>query len=77
MTSTEPSANVIPSTWTTRRVILATLVVLLVVVGFLLIYRFRAMILIVFCRDRREHGDGPGGRSAAATALARASAVSS
>jgi predicted PurR-regulated permease PerM len=48
MTSTEPSANVLPSTWTTRRVILATVVVLLVAVGFLLLYRFRAMILIVF-----------------------------
>ena len=48
MTSTETSAIVIPSTWTTRRVILATVVVLLVAVGFLLLYRFRAMILIVF-----------------------------
>ena len=48
MTSTEPSANVVPSTWTTRRVILATLVVLVVVVGFLLLYRFRTIILIVF-----------------------------
>jgi predicted PurR-regulated permease PerM len=38
----------IPSTWTTRRVILATLVVLLVVVGFLLLYRFRTIVLIVF-----------------------------
>ena len=48
MTSTEPSANVIPATWTTRRVILATVVVLLVALGFLLLFRFRAMILIVF-----------------------------
>ena len=48
MTSTETSSIVIPSTWTTRRVILATVVVLLVAVGFLLLYRFRAMILIVF-----------------------------
>ena len=48
MTSTEPSANVIPSNWTTRRVILATVVVLLVALGFLLLFRFRAMILIVF-----------------------------
>jgi predicted PurR-regulated permease PerM len=48
MTSTEPSASVIPSTWTTRRVILATLVVLLVVAGFLLLYRFRTIVLIVF-----------------------------
>ena len=47
MTSTEPT-NVIPSTWTTRRVILATVVVLLVALGFLLLFRFRAMILIVF-----------------------------
>ena len=38
----------IPSTWTTRRVILATLVVLLVVAGFLLLYRFRTVVLIVF-----------------------------
>jgi predicted PurR-regulated permease PerM len=48
MTSTEPSANVIPSTWTTRRVILATVVVLVVALGFLLLFRFRTMILIVF-----------------------------
>jgi predicted PurR-regulated permease PerM len=48
MTSTEPSANVIPPNWTTRRVILATVVVLLVALGFLLLFRFRAMILIVF-----------------------------
>src|SRR5512141_1127964 len=48
MTSTEPSANVIPSIWTTRRVILATLVVLLVVIGFLLVYRFRLVVVIVF-----------------------------
>ena len=48
MTSTEPSAAVIPSNWTTRRVILATVVVLLVALGFLLLFRFRAMILIVF-----------------------------
>ena len=48
MTSTESSASVIPSTWTTRRIILATVVVLLVVAGFLLLYRFRTIILIVF-----------------------------
>lgn len=48
MTSTEPAASVIPPTWTTRRVILATLVVLLVVAGFLLLYRFRTIVLIVF-----------------------------
>jgi predicted PurR-regulated permease PerM len=48
MTSPEPSANVIPSNWTTRRVILATLVVLLVAVSFLLLYRFRMVVLIVF-----------------------------
>ena len=34
--------------WTTRQVILGTLVVLLVVIGFLLIYRFRLMAVIVF-----------------------------
>ena len=38
----------IPSTWTTRRVILATVVVLLVAVSFLLLYRFRMVVLIVF-----------------------------
>ena len=48
MTTTEPSASMIPSTWTTRRIILATLVVLLVVIGFLLLYRFRLVVVIVF-----------------------------
>jgi predicted PurR-regulated permease PerM len=48
MTPTEPSASLIPSAWTTRRVILGTLVVLLVAIGFLLVYRFRLVIVIVF-----------------------------
>ena len=48
MTSTEPVTNVIPSTWSTRRVILATVVVLLVAAGFLLLFRFRMVVLIVF-----------------------------
>jgi predicted PurR-regulated permease PerM len=38
----------IPSTWTTRRIILGTLVVLMVVIGFLLFYRFRLVAVIVF-----------------------------
>jgi predicted PurR-regulated permease PerM len=38
----------IPSTWTTRRIILGTLVVLLVVVGFLLLYRFRLVAVTTF-----------------------------
>ncbi len=48
MTSTEPSTSLIPSAWTTRRVILGTLVVLLVAIGFLLVYRFRLTVVIVF-----------------------------
>ncbi len=48
MTMIEPSDEIIPSTWTTRRVILGTLVVLLVVVGFLLLYRFRMVAVIIF-----------------------------
>ncbi len=48
MTTTEQPNSMIPSTWTTRRVILGTLVVLLVVVGFLLLYRFRMVIVIIF-----------------------------
>jgi predicted PurR-regulated permease PerM len=48
MTTTEPPTGMIPSTWTTRRIILGTLVVLLVVVGFLLLYRFRLVAVIVF-----------------------------
>ncbi len=38
----------IPSTWTPRRIILGTLVVLLVIAGFLLLYRFRQVAVIVF-----------------------------
>jgi predicted PurR-regulated permease PerM len=48
MTTPEPPGGTIPSTWTTRRIILGTLVVLLVVVGFLLLYRFRFVAVIVF-----------------------------
>lgn len=48
MTTIEPSDELVPSTWTTRRIILGTLVVLLVVVGFLLLYRFRTVAIIIF-----------------------------
>ena len=48
MTTPEPPGGTIPSTWTTRRIILGTLVVLLVVVGFLLLYRFRFVAVIIF-----------------------------
>src|SRR2546423_3582018 len=48
MTTIEPEIDIIPSAWTTRRVILGTLVVLLVVVGFLLLYRFRMVAVIIF-----------------------------
>jgi predicted PurR-regulated permease PerM len=48
MTTPEPPGGTIPSTWTTRRIILGMLVVLLVVVGFLLLYRFRFVAVIVF-----------------------------
>ncbi|HEY4723125.1 MAG TPA: AI-2E family transporter, partial [Anaerolineae bacterium] len=48
MTSTESPLEVPLSTWTPRRVILGTLVVLLVVIGFLLVYRFRLVVVIVF-----------------------------
>jgi predicted PurR-regulated permease PerM len=48
MTTPEPPGGTIASTWTTRRIILGTLVVLLVVVGFLLLYRFRFVAVIVF-----------------------------
>ncbi|MBA3867544.1 MAG: AI-2E family transporter [Anaerolineae bacterium] len=46
MTMTQP--HLIPSTWTPRRIILGTLVVLLVIAGFLLLYRFRQVAVIVF-----------------------------
>ncbi len=48
MTSIEQPTGMVPSTWTTGRVILGTLVVLLVGVGFLLLYRFRMVAVIVF-----------------------------
>ena len=48
MTSTESPLEVSLSTWTPRRVILGTLVVLLVVIGFLLFYRFHLVVVIVF-----------------------------
>jgi predicted PurR-regulated permease PerM len=48
MTTSEPLAEITPSTWTTRRVIQGTVVVLLVVAGFLLLYRFRLVAVIVF-----------------------------
>ena len=38
----------LPSEWNTRRIILATLVVTAVVISFLLIYRFRMVLFIVF-----------------------------
>src|SRR5690349_24602660 len=40
--------RMIPLTWTPRRIILGTLVVLLVIAGFLLLYRFRQVAVIVF-----------------------------
>src|SRR5579864_1933615 len=42
MTNTEPS------TWTTRRIIMGTLAVLLVVLAFLMLYRFRQVVVIIF-----------------------------
>jgi predicted PurR-regulated permease PerM len=48
MTTLETSTGMMPSTWTTRRIIVGTLVVLSVVVGFLLFYRFRLVAVIVF-----------------------------
>ncbi len=48
MTTTEQPTDLLPSAWTTRRVILGTLVVLVVVGGFLLLYRFRLVAVIVF-----------------------------
>ena len=48
MTIPELPSAINASTWTTRRTILGTLVVLLVVVGFLLLYRFRLVAVIVF-----------------------------
>lgn len=37
-----------PSTWTTRRVIVATLLVLAIALGFLLLYRIQTIIIILF-----------------------------
>jgi predicted PurR-regulated permease PerM len=48
MTSTEYPPETPVSIWTPRRVILGTLVVLLVVIGFLLVYRFRVVVVTVF-----------------------------
>src|SRR3954453_9726536 len=48
MTTIEPLAEITPSPWITRRVILGTLVVLSVVVGFLLLYHFRMVAVIIF-----------------------------
>lgn len=48
MTNTESSQATPWSNWTPRRVILGTLVVLLVVIGFLLVYRFRLAVVSVF-----------------------------
>ncbi len=48
MTTPESNTELIPSTWTTRRIILGTLVVVLVALGFLLLYRFRLVAVIVF-----------------------------
>src|SRR5690348_4266796 len=48
MTTNEPSTEIIPSGWATRRIIQGTLVVLIVVIGFLLLYRFRMVAVIIF-----------------------------
>jgi len=48
MTTPEPATGLIPATWTTRRIILGTLVVLLMVVGFLLLYRFLVVAVTIF-----------------------------
>jgi len=48
MTPTEVSSTTPLFNWTPRRVILGTLVVLLVVIGFLLVYRFRLVVVTVF-----------------------------
>jgi predicted PurR-regulated permease PerM len=48
MTTLESGVEIIPSAWTPRRVILGTLVVLLVVVSFLLVFRFRMVAVMVF-----------------------------
>lgn len=48
MTVTEQPTGMNSSTWATCRIILGTLVVLLVVVGFLLLFRFRQVAVIIF-----------------------------
>src|SRR5512143_642791 len=48
MTPIETSPATSLSNWTPRRVMLGTLVVLLVAIGFLLVYRFRLVVVIVF-----------------------------
>ena len=48
MTTPEPANGLIPATWTTRRIILGTLVVLFMVVGFLLLYRFLLVAVTIF-----------------------------
>jgi predicted PurR-regulated permease PerM len=48
MTTAKSQIDSLPATWTTRRVILGTLVVILVAVSFALLYRFRMVAVIVF-----------------------------
>lgn len=48
MTSAESPSAAPLSDWTPRQVIAGTLVVLSVVIGFLLFYRFRLVAIIVF-----------------------------
>ncbi|MBC7877302.1 MAG: AI-2E family transporter [Anaerolineales bacterium] len=47
LASTPPSSTPLPE-WTTHRVVAATLSVLAIVAGFLLVYRFRTLIIILF-----------------------------
>ncbi|MBC7875753.1 MAG: AI-2E family transporter, partial [Anaerolineales bacterium] len=47
ITSAPPSSSPLPE-WTTHRVVAATLSVLAIVAGFLLVYRFRTLIIILF-----------------------------
>ncbi len=48
MTTPESPTGMIPSSWTTSRIILGTLVVVLVAGCFLLLYRFRLVAVIIF-----------------------------
>jgi predicted PurR-regulated permease PerM len=48
MATSEAPIGMIPAAWTTRRIILGTVVVLLVVISFLLLYRFRMVAVIGF-----------------------------